>query len=127
MCLGGWLVLNPLIFRVAAEAGYPALRLQYPELSMVLSAIALALPMVAWMRFRGHDWRPTLEMAGSTFALAALLIVGYRAGALSWMDFVQIELAFCGPACVAMLIPMLVRLDMYAGHHGHAAHGAHPA
>jgi hypothetical protein len=32
------------------------------ELSALVVAV-LAEPMVVWMRFRGMEWRPTLEMA----------------------------------------------------------------
>src|SRR5919204_6874254 len=28
-------------------------------------AFTMTVPMVAWMRYRGHRWQPTLEMAAS--------------------------------------------------------------
>jgi hypothetical protein len=33
---------------------------------MLLSmGLTMTVPMVAWMRYRGHAWRPTNEMAAS--------------------------------------------------------------
>src|SRR4051795_8075690 len=40
-------------------------------------AVTMTVPMVGWMRWRGHDWAPTLEMAASmiipTLAMLAVL------------------------------------------------------
>ncbi len=40
-------------------------------------ALTMTVPMVAWMRYRGHGWRPCLEMAAAmfvpTFVAIALL------------------------------------------------------
>jgi len=64
-----------------------------PRLALLVIAFNYALPMAAWMRFRGMAWRPTLEMSG--------------------------VLGFCGPACVVMVIVILFRLDLYTGRMGH--------
>src|SRR5689334_7474660 len=34
-----------------------------PEAGALAMAGAMTVPMVAWMRIRGHAWRPTAEMA----------------------------------------------------------------
>jgi hypothetical protein len=121
MCIGG-IPLNVLFFLGAAQLGYPDLIERFPELSILMIGILLALPMAAWMRFRGHDWRSNLEMSGSTIILAIVLIgaawIGAlpRSGLLEWIR---------GLACPVMLIPMLLRLDLYTGHH--AAHSQRPA
>jgi hypothetical protein len=65
MCIGA-LVLSVLFFGAAGLLGYTDMPQQYPELSVLVIAIDLSVPMAAWMRFRGMDWQPTLEMAGST-------------------------------------------------------------
>jgi hypothetical protein len=109
--------------------GYPDLRLEAPELALLLIAVNLALPMAVWMRFRGMAWRPpTLEMSGAMIALAVVLV------GLSWLGAVPEssirELVsgtptprFCGPACVVMVAVMLFRLGLYTGRTGHQMGG----
>ena len=125
MCLGG-IALNVLFFLSAAKIGYPNLLERFPEFSLLAIGINLAVPMAAWMRFRGHEWRPTLEMASTSVILSILLIgaawlgIITESSRLEWLTRL---------ACPVMLIPMLFRLDVYTGHHhaGHAAHQAHSA
>lgn len=40
---------------------------QYPELGYLVMALNMSIGMAAWMRFRGHAWRPTLEMCAAMF------------------------------------------------------------
>jgi hypothetical protein len=79
-------------------------------------ATTMTLPMVAWMRYRGHRWQPTLEMAASmviptlvAIALLAAELAGF--GALMGLEHVAMLLG--------MLVAMLLRIDEYAGHHHH--------
>jgi hypothetical protein len=123
MCIGGG-ILNGLVFLAGpALLGYADLRQQSPELALLVIAVNYALPMAAWMRFRGMAWRPTLEMSGATIGLGVVMI------ALDWLDVVQQSsvrgwvLGFCGPACVVMVIVMLFRLDLYTGRTGHQMGG----
>ena len=83
-------------------------------------AITMSLPMAGWMRHRGHDWRPTIEM------VAAMLLPTVAIMILAWGDVVS----GMGASMViehvamlaAMLAAMLLRLDEYAGaHHNHGA------
>lgn len=121
MCIAGN-ILNLLVFQGAALIGYPDLREQLPELSLLLITFNLSLPMIAWMRWRGMAWRPNLEMAGAAFGVAILLI------GLVWLGVaptstLQISISrFCGLACAGMFIVMLFRLDLYTGRKGHHAH-----
>jgi Ca2+/Na+ antiporter len=126
MCIGG-ITLNVLFFWGAAWIGYPDLFERFPEVSLLVISMNLAVPMIAWMRFRGHEWRPTLEMASTSIILATLLIGASSLGIIpesSRLDLLKIL------ACPVMLIPMLLRLDLYTGHHAShqsQAHMAHPA
>jgi hypothetical protein len=127
MCIGGG-ILNGLVFLAApALRGSSDLRQEAPELALLVIACNYALPMAAWMRFRGMAWRPTLEMSGATIGLAIVMI------GLDWLDVVQQSsvrgwvFGFCGPACVVMVIVMLFRLGLYTGRTGpqmggHARH-----
>ena len=94
---------------------------QFAVLICLVMAVGMTVPMLAWMRFRGMEWRPIAEMAAAMlvplvpiFGLLGLqLIPGARA---------------CGLYCVvmipAMIVPMLFRLDLYTGRMGHHAHAA---
>ena len=119
MCVGA-VILSVAFFGGAALIGYPDLVLQAPIFSTLVLAINVSLPMVAWMRFRGHEWRPTLEMGGATMALGILLI------AAGWLGIIPVSDLFewmRSLACPAMLVAMLFRLDLYTrrmSHHGHA-------
>jgi hypothetical protein len=126
MCIGG-IPLIVLFFVGATKIGYPDLIQQSPELSVLVMGFILSLPMLAWMRFRGHEWQPTLEMASTTIVLGILLVgLGWlgvlaKSSLFEWMRTL---------ACPIMIIPMLVRLDLYTGHHSghqHRAHAAHTA
>jgi hypothetical protein len=119
-CIGG-VTLSVLFFGGATLIGYPDLIQRFPELSTLVIAFFLALPMAAWMRFRGMAWRPTLEMATAPIVLGVLLI------GLAWLGIVLKSSVFgwlTGLACPVMLIPMLLRLDLYTGRTGHHAHTA---
>jgi hypothetical protein len=116
-CIGG-ITLSLLFFGGAALIGYPDLIQQFPELSTLVIAFFLALPMVAWMRFRGMEWRPTLEMAAVPIVLGVLLI------GLAWLGLVSKSSLIewlTRLVCPAMLLPMLFRLDLYTGRKGHHA------
>jgi len=116
-CIGG-ITLNVLFFGGAALIGYPDLIQRYPELSTLVIAFLLALPMAAWMRFRGMEWRPTLEMAAAPIVLGVLLI------GLAWLGIVSKSSLIewlTRLVCPAMLIAMLFRLDLYTGRKGNHA------
>lgn len=124
MCVGGGTLYALAFYAGPAILGYDDPRLQFPELSLLGIALIFTVPMTLWMRFRGMEWRPILEMSGAAIAVALLLI------GLAWMAVLsQAGLrefagpAFCGPACVAMIGAMLFRLDLYTGRAGH--HMAH--
>ena len=124
MCIGG-IPLIVLFFVGAAQIGYPDLFEQSPEVAVLVIGFSLALPMLAWMRFRGHEWRPTVEMASTTIVLAILLVgLGWlgilpKTSLIEWMRTL---------ACPVMIIPMLFRLDQYTAHHAnHSRHHLHAA
>jgi hypothetical protein len=119
-CIGGF-TLCFLFFGSAALIGYPNLIQQAPSLSTLVIAFLVALPMAAWMRFRGMEWRPTLEMAAAPIVLGVLLI------GLAWLGIVPKSSLIewlTRLACPGMLIPMLFRLDLYTGGKGHHAQTA---
>ena len=74
--------------------------------------MTMAVPMVAWMRWRGHGWAPTWEMTGAMLVptAAAVALLGLTAmdevGSLMVIEHVGM--------LVAMLGVMLLRIDEYA-------------
>lgn len=120
MCVGE-AVLDVLFFGGAWVIWHSNLISQFPELSTLVIAFNMSVPMVAWMRFRGMEWRPTWEMSGAMFVEAILLI------GVSWLGIIaKSSLVFWQEALMmlAMLPPMLFRLDLYTGRVGHRAHAA---
>jgi Zn-dependent protease len=134
MCVSMCAVGTPLVLLVfvlgPSLIGYADPRVQFPELSLLAIAVFYTAPMVAWMRYRGMEWRPTLEMGGATIAVAVVLIGFAWLGILSATGLMEYASPkFCGPACAVMFLAMLPRLDLYTGrtghHMGHGAHAAH--
>ena len=64
----------------AIGSGTSELRDDAPAVVFLGMAATMTIPMVAWMRYRGHRWQPTLEMAASmiipTLVAIALLAAG---------------------------------------------------
>ena len=120
MCAGG-AILTFAFFGGAALIGYPDLFAQAPYLATLVLAINLSVAMVAWMRFRRHEWRPTLEMAGTSAALGIILIA---LGSLGLVPVSDVFEWMTRLACPVMLVPMLFRLKLYTGGMSHHAHHA---
>jgi hypothetical protein len=84
------------------------------ELALLWMAFTMSLPMVAWMRYRGHDWAPAWEMT------AAMFLPSFAAIALLWIGLVEDRDALMGIQHVAMfpamLVAMLLRREEYSGH-----------
>jgi hypothetical protein len=84
---------------------------------LVEMAVWMTVPMVAWMRVRGHGWRPcgemTVAMVVPTAAALALLGTGVATDA---EGLIMLEHMAMLPA---MLAAMLLRRDEYSGHDHH--------
>jgi hypothetical protein len=112
MCVG-FAVGDLVYFRVAGALGSSEPFTEFPELSVLVVTFAMTAPMAAWMLFRGMPRRATAEMSASMPALALVLLV------LGWLAIVpRSELALLehGLMMPVMLVPMLMRLDLYTGH-----------
>ena len=87
------------------------------EAMFLAMAVEMTVPMVAWMRYRGHGWRPSGEMAAAMLLPTLMAIAFLRAdvagsGALMAAEHVAMLLA--------MLVVMLLRPAEYAHGHRHA-------
>ena len=120
---GGMLVLGVPAGATLAAVGMSMSELHSdaPALMLSVMAVTMTVPMVAWMRYRGHGRRANAEMSASmlvpTFAVIGLLWVDLVAdiGALLLIQHIAMLLAMLGE--------MLLRRDEYTQH----AQGAHEA
>jgi hypothetical protein len=77
-------------------------------------AVAMTVPMVAWMRVRGHSWRHGIEMSiGMLLPWAAVLtLVGLGAAtAVPWLAKAD------GAAMVLGMLAVMLLRPAHAGHH----------
>jgi uncharacterized membrane protein YhaH (DUF805 family) len=98
------------VFLTIVQATWDEALVQYPVQSLLVVAAGMTVPMVAWMRLRGHGWRGCTEMA------AAMVVPVIPFLCLVWFNVTNS--AQCGPYCVAtigaMLGLMLYRRSDYA-------------
>ena len=90
-----------------------------PTLMLFGMAVTMTVPMVGWMRYRGHGWPASAEMSASMF------IPAFGTIALLWSGLVEDIGALMLIEHVAMLpsmfVAMLRRREEYSGGaHGHA-------
>src|SRR5215208_6167415 len=100
----------------AIGSGTSELRDDAPALVFLGMATTMTVPMVAWMRYRGHTWRPTLEMAASMVIPTLAAIALLAAGVLGFDALMGIEHV---AMLLGMLVAMLLRIDEYTSHAHH--------
>jgi len=123
MCLG--IAVGDIIyFAIARAAGYSDPFGQLPVLSLAVVTFSMTAPMVAWMRFRGMDWRLINEMSAAMIILAGLVLAAGLVGLVPMGELALLEHALMMPC---MLVPMLLRADQYTGRSGKMAHMRHGA
>ena len=109
-----------------ADLGYTSLLDKTSIDYQVWMNVFMVVPMVLWMRTRGHKWRHGLEMGAAMIVPTACVLLLCRVGVtdvLPWFTSSLTGLAmFAG-----MLGYMLYRHDMYTGGYGFAWHRARPA
>ncbi len=100
-----------MLFKLAgAEAVY-----QRADVHTLAMATGMAIGMTLWMRFKGHGWRPTLEMDAAMYVPFLILLPLLWAGVIG-----EDVLSMAGHVVmfVAMLGVMLLRPDEYMLPHG---------
>lgn len=107
----GMVVLGVPAAGVMAMAGTSMEDMSEP-LMFALMGASMTVPMVAWMRWRGHGWAPCAEMAGAmvvpTLGAIALLGAGVDAEALMLGEH------------AAMLVAMFAVMAARPGEYAHA-------
>jgi hypothetical protein len=93
------------------------LRADAPALLLLGMGVTMTIPMVAWMRYRGHGWAASNEMAASMLIPTAGVIALLGAGLVTESGtLLAIEHVVMLPS---MLVAMLLRREEYThgGHH----------
>src|SRR5690242_15889606 len=70
----GMMVLGGPLHAVVAWAGYSEALGRGSDLSVLIMAFSMTVPMVAWMLIRGHIWRQAAEMTAAMLIPFAVLI-----------------------------------------------------
>ena len=78
---------------------------------LFLMAVTMTVPMVAWMRHRGHGSRPSAEMAAAMFVPTAGVVALLAGGLVEDVDALQLILHVV--MLPSMLVAMLLRRDEY--------------
>ena len=101
----------------AAGMSSSDLRNNAPALLLSVMAITMTVPMVAWMRYRGHGWGPSAEMSASMLIPTAGAIALLGAGLVQ--DLGSLLLVEHVAMLLGMLVAMLFRPSEYSGGHAH--------
>ena len=100
----------------AIGSGTSQLTTGAPAVVFLGMAAAMTIPMVAWMRYRGHRWQPALEMAASMIIPTLVAIALLAADVLSFGALMGLEHV---AMLLGMLVAMLLRIDEYTSHAHH--------
>ena len=115
----GMAVFGALFGAVLAAAGTSSEELleSAPEFFAFVLMFNMTVPMVMWMRHRGHSAARIAEMAG------AMLVVCVAAMALLWASVID-STAICGVECALMIPAMAAVMLARRAEYGAPAHVA---
>jgi hypothetical protein len=108
--IAGMLVLGGVV-ELALSIGGASLHDAPPAAAAAVMGVNMTIPMVWWMRRRGHGSRDNAEMAGSMLVPTAMAIALHWIGAISADSVMVIQHVVMIPAMVGV---MLLRYDHYA-------------
>lgn len=121
----GMAVFGQVAQQLRAEPALHAALRSGSDLYIIGDGLFMAVPMAAWMIWRRHGWRPSLEMG------AAMIAPGLAIIALGWLGVGAyapwLAQGACGFMCLGMLVYMLWRRDHFTAPAGHTAHGRNAA
>jgi hypothetical protein len=82
-------------------------------------AFNMTMPMVLWMRYRGHSWQRGGEMAAAMNLPLLPLLVLYGVGAIPARSVLALQMLLMLPAMVGA---MLYRKEEYSAPHHKSGH-----
>jgi len=98
----------------AVGSGWHELAIEAPAIGFLGMAASMTVPMVAWMRYRGHGWRANTEMS------MAMVIPTFAVIALVWADLVTDTGVLMTIEHVAMLAAMAGAMLLRPAEYAHA-------
>jgi hypothetical protein len=101
------MLVGMAVLSVPAEWVWPG---DDPTLILARMAATMTVPMVPWMLWRGHGWRPSLEMAGAMVVPSLGAIALAEAGVAVWLLMTVEHVAML----VAMFAVMIARPHEYS-------------
>ena len=108
--------LHALLF----GSGFAAAGRNHVGLAAFAMAFNMTVPMVLWMRYRGHSWERGGEMALAMNLPVLPALVLYGAGVIPARGVLAMQMMLMVPA---MLAAMLYRKEEYSA--PHTSHGHH--
>jgi hypothetical protein len=119
MCVLGaaFAQLHVLLF----GTGFAAAWRDHVALAAFAMAFNMTVPMVLWMRFRGHTWERAGEMAAAMNLPLLPLLLLYGAGVISTLGVLGFQMMLMVPAMVGA---MIYRREEYSA--PHTIHGRVP-
>jgi hypothetical protein len=117
----GMVILGPLESALLTPLGWFTSIHAVPELDALVMATNMTAAMVVWMRYRGHGWAATNEMALAMYLPFVVLFPPL------WLGFITPAAMLAGGHLLmlpAMAGAMLLRRSEYTGHqqHDHVRH-----
>ena len=118
----GMILLGMPSGAIMGAIGYSDTTQRFPELSALVMTFNMTVPMAAWMRFRGMQWRPIAEMSGAMVVPAIAIVVLSLFGLISNSN---LSGTVMDPMLPEMLAVMLYRRADYlhGGMRHHVASG----
>lgn len=107
------MVVGVGVFVAITGVSYKRSLHEYPSAALLVMAVSMTVPMVAWMRFRRHTWRNSLEMGAAMLLPAVpfwILVLCHVYRQAPNRPYMNVSL-------IAMLALMLYRRDVYSAHH----------
>jgi O-antigen/teichoic acid export membrane protein len=102
------------IHLVVFGAGFDNAWHRHTELAVFAMTFNMTMPMVLWMRHRGHSWQRSGEMGSAMFLLALGLLVMFWLGAVSAHIVLPLEMVLMLPSMIGV---MLYRREDYSKPH----------
>ena len=105
------MIAGATVFLTAVAVPLDEALRRYPVPFTLVMAFSMTVPMVAWMRHRGHAWKACSEMAAAmvvpAFALICLRVAHVISGPICGL--------YCALTILAMILVMLYRRSEYGG------------
>jgi hypothetical protein len=102
----------------AVGSSWSELNTDAPALMLLGMAVTMTVPMVGWMRYRGHGWRANTEMSASMLIATLAAIALLQASVVD--DISTLLVVEHIAMLLGMLGAMLLRPTEYTRHHAEA-------